>query len=672
MVRKITAANTIFIVNPNLGHPKILSINKDITTRKYSLELLFITNMNNSANLQEYLIDNIGLVPILNFEWKVKKLIEERGFKKKAKEFWIRIKNLILGKKLEREYEISLTEYGHTGEKISYRKTFKKKELKNVNPRTFRIAPLDTKIQKVEPVATIQIDDLAYLKDQYCNPQRYLLTVKAFQNLNHFYKLVLEFSLNDEIIDFLSDYNYVMFDIMYKSSSSNKKINYHSLVITKNEWQNINIFQITDLHLAKRNDEMVKKVEEMYKNKKFDLPHEKIISLSQSFKKRLINPNNLFRSFIKIANGKVLKNEIDFIFITGDIVDFTISSNQSPDQEDIFNFEMSNWLVFKEIILHINLANNDGIEEYEELMCPIYTIPGNHDYRPWQYDLSWGGLYKKVGLKKLEAQALKEEYLASPIKAILKSDKALEGYLREINASLDYFLKFGSLCCIFLNTGADSYRKITDFVRGNPSLTGINKKQVKFLENIINFNAHKKDTIILSIHGPPINTPLKRNLMSRIKRIFKKEIKTNLDQFKESNFRNVNDIQTKARIDDKFNVSYGTISTNLEKLIDFCYNYVILTISGHTHILNEFRLEKLISNQKKMDKKEDPNIAIYYDDYSKIYKSPKDIKRRSPFIVQTPALGFKAFKKPGRVGGFREIKIRNSKLSSFKVSYINQ
>jgi Icc-related predicted phosphoesterase len=476
---------------------------------------------------------------------------------------------------------------------------------------------------------------------------------------------VLEFSLNEEIIDFLFDYEFIMFDTIYNSDNFKPKINNHSLVITKNDWKSINIIQVTDLHLAERNDQMLKKVKKMYKNKRLEISNEKLTKLTSSVEKRLINPNNLFRKFIKEMNKRVLENEIDFIFITGDIVDFSIPSYQSPHQENLFDYEKSNWKIFKDIILHMNSPTNEIIEESEELLCPIFTIPGNHDYRPWQYDLNWGGIYKKVGLKKIEAQAIKNEYSASPIKAILKSEKALNGYLTEINASLDYSLKFDKSIFIFLNSGADSYREITDFVRGNPSLTGVSKKQIKFIKNIVNFTETNNHQVILSIHGPPINTPLKRGIISRFKKLFKKSALTSIDQFKESKFKKINKKKEKVRIDNKFNINYGTVSANWEELINFCYNYCILTLSGHTHILNEYRLQRINEN-----KNDDFSIAVFYDDYSDTCINTRKIKKKAPFIVQTPALGFRSYKKPGRVGGFREIKIKNNKLYSFKVKYL--
>jgi hypothetical protein len=48
----------------------------------------------------------------------------------------------------------------------------------------------------------------------------------------------------------------------------------------------------------------------------------------------------------------------------------------------------------------------------------------------------------------------------------------------------------------------------------------------------------------------------------------------------------------------------------------------------------------------------------------------KQIEKHKPFIVQTPPLGFKSYKKSSKVGAYREILIKNGKLSSFQVKYI--
>lgn len=679
----------LFLVNPNLGHPRILNIDRKLTKQDFKTDLLIITHIKNPKKVKELLTDNIKLIPIFEYKWKLEQLLEKRGLREKIKSLWKKIKIIFSYKKKEKGFEISIEELDKFGNKQVRVKKIKKKDSKKIKPRAFRGTPIITKIINLKSTTPIKINNSIYIDDQYCKPQNYLRKLEVFGNLEYFYTITLEFNLTDEILDFLSNRNFIMFDILFANANLDKKINYHTIVISKNDWRNINIVQATDLHIAKRNDEMFNKINNMYRNlrkknikkinqietnppksnDKYDI-RKSLFKIDLSFKKRLINPNNIFRKFVKKINKKVINNNIDFVIITGDIVDYTNINNISSNQKNIFAYENSNWKIFKDIILNIDQTNKKGIKKSEEILCPIFTIPGNHDYRPWQYDLNWGGIYKKMGLKKIEAQALKDDYSASPIRAILKSENALEGYLSEISASLDYYLKLGNFLFIFLNTGADSYKKMTDFISGSPSLTGLNQKQIKFLYNIIKSKFNKKCQIFLCLHAPPINTREKRGILSRIKKNFKKIIRIEIEQFRESKFNGLKKKREKARIDDKFNIKYGTISTNWEKLINFCYDYCTLTISGHTHMLNEYRLKKSLQNSSNGKENKESSIAVFYDDYSEICKNNKNIQKYSPFIVQTPALGLKSFKRLRKVGAYREIIIKNGKLSSFQVNYV--
>ena len=537
------------------------------------------------------------------------------------------------------------------------------KDLDSLPQRAFRTKPIIASINKVQKINPIQIDNLDYIQNEYCSPLKYLKRLEQYRNLENFYVVSLTVSLTEEVVNFLEDFNFLMFDLLYLDGSLEKRINYHSLVITKNDWKNFNVVQATDLHVAERNDHMITKIEESYKkeNPELNLKKTDLFSLRE----RIVNPNDHLRGFIKEMNAKVLQNKLDMIFFTGDLVDFTISSVKSPEQENNFEYEKSNWKVFKEIILNMYEPPTLEIVEIEELICPIFTNLGNHDYKPWQYDLSWFGMYKKVGLKKSEAEALKEEYSISRIRAILKSQNAIDAYMVEINPSLNFSLKFGQVLFIFINSGADSYKELGDYVTGSPSLTGITEHQVKFLENVIKTKKEKDNIVILALHGPPINTPLKRGLITRIGKIFNRDKKVDLEEFRESNFRASKNKLKDARIDDKFNIEYGTISSNWEFIFNFCFKYSLLTLSGHTHLLNEYRLSQVINDETNL-----PEIAVYYDDYSNIFWNSNKIKKNGPFVVQTPALGFKSYKKPGKVAGYRLLKFKKGKLSSFQVKYV--
>ncbi|MFX0077490.1 MAG: metallophosphoesterase, partial [Candidatus Hermodarchaeota archaeon] len=398
--------------------------------------------------------------------------------------------------------------------------------------------------------------------------------------------------------------------------------------------------------------------------------------------KRFINPNNNFRNFIKLANRQVIQNDLDFIILTGDLIDFSILPKIDKEKrKDLdFDYGYSNWRIFKEIVLNLPQKKKRGMVSGEELLCPIFTIPGNHDFRPYHYDLRWGNLYKKIGLTGDEAIALNDELLPNPISSITKSFLSLKAYLREINASLDYSLRLGVNNFIFLNSGSDSFKNIIDFVSGHPSVTGLTNKQIKYLENIINTVINPGNNTFLAIHGPPINP--KKNIRS-FKRFSisrgPQDMFTSIEQFKESVLAKIGRKKPSARIDDKFDLKYGSISSNWAKLLKFCLDFCVLTLSGHTHQQKEFRLSDIHNSSVttktirpyRLEKLENP-AGIYYDIYSEQYETQEEVELNAPYIVQTPALGLGSYFKPTLAGAYREIIIKNRKLASFKVKYANR
>ena len=316
----------------------------------------------------------------------------------------------------------------------------------------------------------------------------------------------------------------------------------------------------------------------------------------------------------------------------------------------------------------------------EEILCPIFTIPGNHDYRPFHYDFRWGSLYRKIGLNASEAIALNDKTIANPISSITKSFRALIGYLSDINPSLNYTMRFGQDLFIFLDTGSDSFRNIRDFISGHPSVTGVSNEQIKYLENIINHQLNEEDEVFLLVHGPPINpksgfNPFKIFGRKKASNPFKAQ----LEEYKESKMKSQGYTSTDARIETDFNVKYGAISSNWEKIILFCRDFTKFSFSGHTHSKKEFRLTDPRGNKTKekfappiiLRKIENP-AAIYYDDYSDVCETPEEIEENAPFVLQTPALGLGGYRNPNYAGGYREIQIVDGKVVSFKVKFINK
>ncbi|TFG00184.1 MAG: hypothetical protein EU541_03010 [Promethearchaeota archaeon] len=668
------------LLNPNLGHPLFIEVGpveeKELAV---NCRLLYVSSIENEEKLKGILEGKISIIPIIEYKWKFKRILEEE--RKKKLTLWKRIKNLFTRKK-SKDKEIV-------------------KKLDKLEPRAYRGDKIYSTIINVEKQTELDIDNPLFLEDQYCSPQPYMREWKIFEKLNHFYCVEISFSLSNEAQEYFSQRPFLMCDILTDPHS----INYHSVVLTKRDWKSFNFFHITDLHLAERNDqifEIVSKwtpssltkktgnyIEKMKNKIKSFLKQETIESdgkkqeanmLKKSLEKRFINPNNQFRKIIKIANKKTLANELDFIVLTGDIVDYVIKSKYAGMKINSKNlkFKHTNWKIFQDIILNKKSKQNyDGvIENGQELLCPIFTIVGNHDFRTHHYDLTWANLYKKLGLRSSEASALNELYSASPISSLRGSELALKYYLKEVNPSLDFSLHFGSIELVFLNSGADSFKNLKDLLEGHPSLTGLNTKQVQFLRNIGNIQKGTPKKRILLIHGPPINIGEYKYFRHRLQALGKSKVRKKIDQFKESILEKLGKDKSSRRIDTSFNVKRGTISSNWGTLIHFCKNQTILTLSGHTHILKEFRLEEPTKKSTVYDappfilqKIRNP-AAVFYDIYSERDYSSREIEQYGPFIVQTPALGLGNYKKPKVVGAYREIKIRMNKLNSFRVYFL--
>ncbi len=685
--KEIETKQEAVIVNPNLGRPILINIDPKLKTKKLQTEILFISNIVDPKVFEKNIKGKINLVPILDYRWKLRKLFKKKGKKEEVKKkgFWGRWKKRRF---IAKASEKSEKDYDFKVDDIDYK-------LKKLKVHSYRGDSLSPSLLHVEETSTVSITNLLYLET--LTPQDYLLKHGNFGHLNKFYKVSIEFALSKEIKKFLKMRNFVMFDILY----SKTHINYHSIVVSKQQWNNFTFVHATDLHLAERNDKIygivknwtessIKRNVDEFVNiflkklkikKRKETQKETLTELKIPLRKRLINPNNQFRKFIKIMNRKVLENDLDFIVLTGDLVDYTVLSELSKKVRKIgqFEYDDSNWKIFKQIILNSkDQKHYKGVIKGEELLCPFFTIVGNHDYRPYHYDITWAEMYKKIGLNAAEAVALNELLSASPITALVKTPMVLKGYLSEINPSLDFSLSLGNNNFIFLNTGSDSFKNFKDLIMGHPSVTGLLNNQILFLENLINHRIKEESNTFLFLHGPPINTGEKKISIKLFEKKGSRIIKTKIDDFKESFLRKLGKIASKARIDGSFNVKYGTVSSNWERLIEFCKDYCILTLAGHTHTQREYRLEDPEIKTRvyaalpfSLKKIENP-AAVFFDDYSEILADAEIIETKGPFVVQTPALGLGGYKNPETAGAYREVIIEDGKLTSFKVKYIHR
>lgn len=177
-----------------------------------------------------------------------------------------------------------------------------------------------------------------------------------------------------------------LYDLVLTDKSNKlEKVNYHSVQFVQNFKKNINFIHLTDPHIAKRNDEILDEVLKK-KNKRN----------REDIKRTYNNFNDKFREFVKKANVMADKGELDFIMITGDLVDFAFHGWENEP-----NIDENNWKTF------INIVTGAD-KEIERIKVAIYTSTGNHDWRLHPYDpLKYS---KKIIFRKKQLKLLNEKF----------------------------------------------------------------------------------------------------------------------------------------------------------------------------------------------------------------------------------------------------------------------
>lgn len=194
-------------------------------------------------------------------------------------------------------------------------------------------------------------------------------------------------------------------------------INFHSLYIHEKDWHNFSFIHATDSHIAWRNDFIQSKIQQ-------DGP-DAIIKKMVGGKLTTVYPtgdyinfNQNFRDFLRYANILHRQGRVDFIVLTGDLVDFI-----GGDVEGSLAGAGDNFELFRDLVTAWPIY--EGMIVDEELEVPLFAITGNHDYRPYEYPLvaqykldellipifGWGWLdlytseqYDKFGLTEEEAK----------------------------------------------------------------------------------------------------------------------------------------------------------------------------------------------------------------------------------------------------------------------------
>jgi predicted MPP superfamily phosphohydrolase len=134
-------------------------------------------------------------------------------------------------------------------------------------------------------------------------------------------------------------------------------------VYHKQSWTDFGLVHVTDIHVARRIDRF--------------RPTLKQIGRPEAAA-RMHNWNDRLRGFIRYANFLHSIGELDLVVATGDLYDFMFEFDDNQAGQ-------GNAAFFRDLLL--GRAPGPDFPDVEELRVPIFTVPGNHDYRKHPYAL---------------------------------------------------------------------------------------------------------------------------------------------------------------------------------------------------------------------------------------------------------------------------------------------
>lgn len=306
-------------------------------------------------------------------------------------------------------------------------------------------------------------------------------------------------------------------------------------IYCKDKWDNFSILHVTDIHISRRLEYGKSDLQKM-SNSRPDL-------VSPGAEQYFNNFNNNFRDFIAYANYLHEKSSLDCILCTGDLVDYDYESGKPTvrtalgDTLKDIDTKHSNHEYFGRLLLGLE-PSSDEIKN-EELLVPIFTSLGNHDYRKYPHSWFFQLYTEAFGI----ATTLVEETNTAANTNVMYPNevKALEGgtelayndkqgglmaqvtteldyYHRRINRLESYIIRLGQHRIVMLDTrydigiidtidealvhffGWDS-EDSKKFADANPNSFGFTDSDIELLRIGLS-EAQTEGLVIVGIHAP--------------------------------------------------------------------------------------------------------------------------------------------------------------------------
>ncbi len=459
-----------------------------------------------------------------------------------------------------------------------------------------------------------------------------------------------------------------LFNITYINPNRNPHTVFHALSVTNQEWANFTFIQLSDLHIAQRNDLIFDTIAakkfprvdldqplqpffEAMDPEIFTNPKLKGVVEFLDFRNRANNFNSALRQFISHANILASQGKLDFIIMTGDLVDFVRTSIYPSS----LGTERTNFQFFQDFLI--------GKYQSSPLLVPCFTVPGNHDFRMNHYSLSgmtsldFAAEYKSFGLTRNEAQLFKQPGALNPIAS---NPAGLIDYHRYFNPKLDFFKQFGKFHFLFYNSGPDVFfgeNSLVDIIGGEPDTAGLLPLQIMWLRQYLHQKVQADEKVIAIFHTPPIN--FSRNY----------DIQDMLESTRLA--RGTTPWISEYRLD------VGAISTNRSRFLltavgDGGSHPIDLVITGHVHRPAEYRAET--TGTESANPEEEDRYRIYCESYGRKLaelggdqaRTQKFWQTHRPLFVNSCALGpINSHVREGRVPGYRQFVVKDGEIISF-------
>jgi 3',5'-cyclic AMP phosphodiesterase CpdA len=165
-----------------------------------------------------------------------------------------------------------------------------------------------------------------------------------------------------------------LFNFVQKLPSvSTFHVNFHAVYLHSKDWHNFSFIHAPDTHIAWRNDFIDDAVRQV---------------MGSDAAKDYVNYNDKFRKFIGFANQLHRRGKLDFILMTGDLVDYVNIGRKFGEESGhplVANMPTDNFCFFRDLLTGWQVRSNEVVGE--ELEVPLFTTTGNHDFRPNEYPI---------------------------------------------------------------------------------------------------------------------------------------------------------------------------------------------------------------------------------------------------------------------------------------------